>query len=254
MVNGEHHQQPPQQCPPQPTQQPQEDPPSLPYEHPSTQFPENAYYGPDQTSNTTAEPGVPIPPIANPSEVEEYYFEKTKERTNVDTLISFFMRATQDGQWFDQNGQPAEAASMEEAAAITNCTLQEMLKTATSPQAFLINLGALAGARTLMTTRPKYYRMPDGDDCHNYKFEWEYTFAHLQGHFNMVQRVPWTMWKKPLPAWENDEAGERDGGQGMSAEEWKQKYKALLGEMKKREQELADLRGKVMSSLREDLS
>ncbi|KAI6778797.1 ARS-binding protein-like protein [Emericellopsis cladophorae] len=179
------------------------------------------------------------------STVEHYFFEKTEERTNVDTLINFFMRTTQDGQWFDCDGHPTEAASMDESAAIVNAFLQGMFKTATSSQAFLINLGALAGARTLMTTQPKYYRLPDGDGCHNYRFEWEYSFAHVKGHFSMTQVVPWDMWKKPPPpppplpqgpppglkVSASDPGGRGDGGPGLSAEEWKKKYEVLLGEI-----------------------
>lgn len=286
MINGEHEGRPPpsrefawnlppgsQPPPPQPYEryQPQqqqqshqvqhswppahEQTPSQPYEHPSTQLPENAYYDSNRESANIHESGSPPPQdgLTNGSDIEDFYFEKIPERTNVDTLLSFFMRATQDGQWFDHNGAPAESASMDEAAAITNCTLQAMLKTAASPQAFLINLGALAGARTLMTTRPKYFRMPDGEECHNYKFEWEYRFGHFKGHFNMTQTVPWRMFKKPTTPAGGEADREMEGEAGMSAEEWKGKYKALLGEMKKREQELSDLRGKVMSSLREDL-
>jgi hypothetical protein len=191
--------------------------------------------------------------LGKDADIEDYYFERISERTNVDTLLAFFMRATQDGEWFDHLGAPDKPASMDEAAAITNCTLQAMLKTAVTPQAFLINLGALAGARTLMTTRPKYYRMPDGEACYNYKFGWEYRFGHFKGHFNMTQSVPWTMFKKPAAPDDEDDVLRAAGDSGMSAEEWKVKYKSLLGEMRKQEQELADLRGKVMSSLREDL-
>lgn len=184
--------------------------------------------------------------------IADYYFEKVDDRTNVDTLLGFFMRATQDGQWFDADGNPDEPASMDEAAAVVNATLQSMLKTARSTQAFLINLGALAGARTLMGSLPRYFRMPDGDECHNYKFEWEYRFGHFKGNFNMAQNVPWSMWKRPAAAPPEDDGAA--GDEALSADDWKQKYHTLLGEMRKKEMELSGLKGRVMSSLREDLA
>jgi hypothetical protein len=193
------------------------------------------------------------------STADHYFFEKVEDRTNVDALINFFMRTTQDGQWFDCNGQPTGAPSMDESAAIVNSFLKGMFETATSSQAFLINLGALAGARSLMTTRPKYYRMPDGENCHNYRFEWEYRFAHIKGHFNMTQTVPWGMWRKSEPQQcpgttvSAEEGGKGCAESGLSADEWKRKYEGLLGEIGSREKELADLRGRVMSSLRENL-
>jgi len=185
--------------------------------------------------------------------IPEYYFEKIEDRTNVDEAMGLFMRATQEARWFDSEGHPAEAASMDEAAAIVNATLQTMLTTATSTQAFLINLGALAGAQMLMTSRPTYYRMADGEGCHNYRFEWEYRFGHLRGNFHFTQSVPWSMWKSPSADEGAVDGSEEEDG-ALSAEDWKQKYKSLLGEMKKKEQELSALRAKVMTSLGKDLT
>ena len=188
--------------------------------------------------------------------VPEYYFEKIEDRTNVDEAMGLFMRATQEARWFDSEGRPAEPASMDEAAAIVNATLQTMFTTATSTQAFLINLGALAGAQMLMTSRPTYYRMADGEGCHNYRFEWEYRFGHLRGHFHFAQSVPWSMWKSASAGEGAAVSGSGSAGEdgALSAEDWKQKYRSLLGEMKKKEQELSALRGKVMASLGKDLT
>ena len=185
------------------------------------------------------------------SKVPDYYFERIEDRTNVDAVLAFLMRAAQDGEWFDCDGNPDKPPSMDETAAIVNSLLQDMLKTATSTQDFLNKLGALAGTQALMGSRPKYYRLSDGDGFHNYRFVWGYRFGHLRADSHMAQSVPWSMWKRPV-ATEDGVECEGNGGEALSAEEWKKKYQALLGEMEKRERELSDLRGKVMSTLRED--
>lgn len=187
------------------------------------------------------------------SKVTDYYFEKVEDRTNIDTLIGFFLNTTHGGEWYDHDGKPAEVASVEEASAIVNATLQTMVKTATSPKMFLINLGALAGARVLMTRRPKYYRMLDGDNCHNYKFEWAYRFGELEGDFTMTQSVPWTMFRRPPPpAPEPDNTGMGAGGaaSGAAAVNWKEKCMALNAELERKERELTELRTKVITTLR----
>ena len=182
----------------------------------------------------------------------DYYFEGIEDRTNVDALLAFLMRTTQEGEWFDADDNPAEPPSMDEAVALVNSLLQPMLRTSTSTQAFLTNLGSLAGAQALMGSRPRYFRMPDGNGCYNYRFEWEYRFGHLRGSSHMTQSVPRSMWERPARVEDGSVNGAGVGGGALSAEQWKQKYHALLGEMKKRDQELSDLRGKIISSVRED--
>lgn len=192
------------------------------------------------------------------SHATNYYFEKTEDRTNVDSLMSYFVQTAHDSDWFDEHGNPDERASMNEALALVNATLENMLKTSASPQAFLINLAALAGARTLLATTAKCYRLGDDDDFYNYRFEWEYRFGHFRGQFNMTQSVPRAMWKKPRK--EAGMRGDGDGGKdtdgidGLSVEDWQRKYTMLLGEMKRRDQELSDLRAKVMTGAQRDRS
>lgn len=187
-----------------------------------------------------------------PGSVNEtiFFFEKIEDRTNVDSLLSYFVQQVQESQWFDENGNVAEVACMDEAAAIVNATLENMLKTSTSAQAFLINLAALAGAKTLLASNGKCFRLRDDKEYYHYRFEWEYRFGHFKGQFNMVQSVPRAMWNKPVK--ENKTGGEgadgADAGGGLSAEEWKRKYAMLLGEMKRRDREISDLRAKMWTS------
>lgn len=188
---------------------------------------------------------VPSNGCQGPENMPEYYFEKMEDRTNVDALVSYFVRSMSDSEWVDLEGKPDEPASVEESTALVNAMLQNMYKTSTSPQAFLINLAALAGSMTLVTSRPKCVRMGQSDDSYVYRCDWEYRFGHVKCGFTMPQYVPRSMWKKA-------EAGPPDGQQEqtpLTDEDWKKKYLALAEEMHKRNTELADLRAKVMTSL-----
>lgn len=203
----------------------------------------------------------------------EYYFETMADRTNIDALMAYFIRMTHESDWYDEDGRPTEAASMEEASAIINATLENMYRTAASSQAFLINLAALAGARMLMTNLTRCIRMGERQDHTAYKCEWEYQFGHLHGYFNMAAAVPFSMWRAKKPAAEADENGAQGRGDTgtngsgardrdddepdlsnprLQAEHWQNKYKSLLGQVDKMDKELFDLRNKVIDSLKVD--
>ncbi|XP_044724479.1 ARS binding protein 2 domain-containing protein [Hirsutella rhossiliensis] len=192
---------------------------------------------------------VPSNGCEGPENMPEYYFEKMEDRTNVDALVSYFVRSMSDSEWVDLEGNPDEPASVEESTALVNAMLQNMFKTSTSPQAFLINLAALAGSMTLVTTRPKCVRMGENDDSYVYKCDWEYRFGHVKGGFTMPQYVPRTMWKKPEAGPPDAQQQQQQQQTPLTAEDWKRKYQALAEEVHKRNTELAELRTKVMTSL-----
>ncbi|KAM0741582.1 hypothetical protein ACQRIT_004439 [Beauveria bassiana] len=196
----------------------------------------------------------------------EYFFETMSDRTNIDALMAYFIRMTYESEWVDADGKPTDPASMDEATAIINATLENMYKTAASSQAFLINLAALAGARMLMTNLTRCTRMGERDGFTTYKCEWEYQFGHLHGYFNMAAAVPFSMWRaKPKTAGTGGDsnAGSRANNAGandmdepdssnprLQAEHWQNKYKSLLGQVDKMDRELFDLRNKVIDSLK----
>ncbi|KAJ6786371.1 hypothetical protein PWT90_02858 [Aphanocladium album] len=200
-----------------------------------------------------------------PGNIPEYYFETMKDRTNIDALMAYFIRLTHESNWYDADGKPTEAASMEEATAIINATLENMYRTAATSQAFLINLAALAGARMLMTNLTRCVRLGEKDDHTAYRCEWEYQFGHLHGYFNMAAAVPFGMWRaKPQKTAGQDGQGTASQAGGgardpdepdssnprLQAEHWQNKYKTLLGQVDKMDRELFDLRNKVIDSLK----
>ena len=196
----------------------------------------------DSSANGGASQGMP-----------DYYFEKIEDRTNVDAIMSYFVQAAFDADWLNADGTPGERASLEEATAIVNTALQTMYKSATSPQVFLINLAALAGARHLMTRRARYVRRGGDENFRNYSFEWEYRFGHVHGKFTMLHKVPRTMWpiEDPPPVVppgedEGDDLAEEARKANMSAADWKKKYENLLSEVERRNKEMWELRTRVM--------
>ncbi|KAG6003728.1 hypothetical protein E4U21_001781 [Claviceps maximensis] len=206
--------------------------------------------------------------LAADGELEDYYFDKMENRTNVDVLVAYFTRSMTEADWRDHNGNIIPPVDLEQSTAMVHAMLQTMYKTATSAQAFLINLAALAGSITLVRTIPKCTRLSEQDGQFIYKCEWEYQFGQVKGGFTFEQIVPATMWAKakkksqrrrrspPPPS-----AGEDiDGANGASTENdeeeqsfskayWQKKYEELTIEMMNRDKDLADLKDKVMAAL-----
>lgn len=186
------------------------------------------------------------------SNIGDFYFEKIEDRTNVDTLMSYFIQAAFDADWYNADGTPGQRASLEEATAIVNTAMQTMYKSANSPQVFLINLAALAGARHLMNRRARYIRRGGDENFRNYSFEWEYRFGHVHGKFTMLHKVPRSMWpiEDPPPVVPPSDQGEGEPSDeakaAMSATDWQKKYENLLKDVESRNKEMWELRTRVM--------
>ncbi|QUC24023.1 uncharacterized protein UV8b_08264 [Ustilaginoidea virens] len=198
-------------------------------------------------------------------ELEDYYFEKMEDRTNVDVLVAYFTRSMVEADWRDVNGQPTKTVGLEESMAMVHAMLQTMHKTSTSPQAFLINLAALAGSTNLVTNRPKCTRLSEQDGQFTYKCEWEYRFGQVKGGFTFEQVVPASMWsrakrKQPCPApppTANPVSADVESKQDddlFSKEYWQKKYEALTIAMEDRDKHLTRLRDRVMSAIGRDFA
>ncbi|KAG6017238.1 hypothetical protein E4U43_001951 [Claviceps pusilla] len=205
--------------------------------------------------------------LASDGELEDYYFDKMENRTNVDVLVAYFTRSMTEADWRDQHGNITPPVDLEQSTAMVHAMLQTMYKTATSPQAFLINLAALAGSTTLVRTRPKCTRLSEKDGQFIYKCEWDYQFGDVKGGFTFEQVVPATMWAKakkksqqpppPDPSAaeganggsNDDDDDDDDKGQLFSKAYWQRKYEELTIEMMNRDKDLADLKDKVMAAL-----
>lgn len=183
------------------------------------------------------------------SDISEFLFEKMEDRTNVDVVIAFFTRAMHDADWFDAEGNPAEAACLEECTAIVNATMETMYKAAPTAQSFLVNLAALSGARMLMTTRAKCTRLGEDEEKYMYKLDWEYRFGKFKGPYTMMQNVPRTMWERPKTD-TGDGSQQEGGGLPLTVADWQKKYQNLLQTVRDKDKELLELRTKVTLSQR----
>ena len=188
-------------------------------------------------------------------EMPDYFFEKMEDRTNVDALMAYFIRSTHAGTWVDEDGNPAQPASIEECVAIVNNSMQNIFKRAASEQSFLINIAAFAGGNSLMSTRVRCVRLRGDEDNHRYSFGWEYRLGEMRGYFTMESCLPRKMWKE-MSSREASRQGDPNAtnGEGASTLDWQRKYEGLLDEMEKKDRELMDLKAKVMMSLRDNNS
>ena len=167
------------------------------------------------------------------TDLPDFYFEKMTDRTNVDTLVAYFTQSMQESEWRDTEGKIIDSVNTEGANAMVHAMLQTMYKTASSPQAFLINLAALAGSTTLVTSRPKCTRLGEDENDFIYKCEWEYRFGEVKGGFTFEQKVPQSMWSRFK---KKDAHTDYPDDEQKCAEHWQNKYLALISEMKKREE------------------
>ncbi|KAJ4271628.1 hypothetical protein NW762_000333 [Fusarium torreyae] len=186
-------------------------------------------------------------PMSHPKGVPPLYFERLEDRTNVDEVIGYMMRSCYEADWFDAEGNPSHMCTANEALAFVNCTLEEMFKTAASPEAFLINLAAVTGGGYLLAGKTRIKRLGVVDNGMKYSCEWEYGFGHFRGQYQMEQTVPLDRLEEKDVSPQSTSEG---SGVKLSADEWQLKYEGLLTEMEKKDKRFSDLHAKVTNLLK----
>ncbi|KAF5678895.1 ARS-binding protein [Fusarium heterosporum] len=179
-------------------------------------------------------------PMSEPKDVPRLFFERIEDRTNIDELIGYLMRNCLTGNWLDEEGNPTHTCSTPEAMAFLNSILEDMYKTAVSPETFLINLAAMSGGGYLLAGPLTFRRCGVKGDARKYICEWEYRLGHIRGQYQMEAMVP-------LEMLEMDDASPESK---LSAEEWQTKYENLLMEMDRRDRKFVDLSTKVRDLLK----
>lgn len=186
-------------------------------------------------------------------------FEDPTDRTNIDELEGFFTHEILTANWFDAENNPIEPCGVDEAWGICNTVIENLLKAAVTKDAFLINLAALAGGKLLMnTTHLRITKLEEGTDRTKYRCNWELRLGDIKGAYSMEETVLHSKWQTKkrkadkLADGTTAEASTINGkDEDAGAEVWQQKYKDMCNVLKKRDQQLADLRCKVMQSLKE---
>lgn len=211
---------------------------------------------PANNNDTSHQSNGPPPPQQQPAQTG-IGFEDPADRTNIDALEGFFAHEILTADWFDATGKSITPCGADEAWAIINTVIENLLKAATTKDAFLINLAALAGGKVLMsTTNLRIERLEEGEETNRYRCTWELRLGDIRGIYSMDETVPTKRWKKK----ENQTGGEgeREGRESTvgrdeesSAEHWQKKYAVMCEAVKKRDRELAEVRLKVVQALRE---
>ena len=176
--------------------------------------------------------------------VPEYYFEYEDDRTNMDEVIGFLTKCTRDAEWIDVEGNiMKDRPPVEEVTALVNTTIEAMWKATASPEAFLINLAAMAGGHVLLTDKSKVRRLGTEGGFLKYRCEWEYRFGSIKGFYTMEQGVPQKM---ATGREKYDGKVSEEEAKNMTAEQWQQKYHDMVEELRKKDRELLNIRMRLL--------
>lgn len=196
------------------------------------------------------------------------------DRTNIDDLESHFRLRVLSAEWTDVNGQPSPPCDLETANKIVKQTIRNLRDESTSQEAFLINLAALAGGRTLMTKlRMKVIKIEEWEGVKKTVFEsrWTLKFGAVEGSFTIQQIIKEVASSKL--SGENEllrserngtveelqngsnhgilEKGDIGGGGGDEddAKTWKRKYMELQNRFYQKDDRVWSIRKSVLEAL-----
>ncbi|KAJ4199682.1 hypothetical protein NW767_008101 [Fusarium falciforme] len=222
----------------------------LPAPDPTQQTPTPANF--TKAANEAVGQSKPQAEVPAPKNLPRFYFERAEDRTNVDQVIAYMTHGCLAAEFCDAEGRPSYGCSMQEALGITNSTIEEMYKGATSPEAFLINLAAVTGGSHLLAGRTRICRMGRENGLMRYACQWTYGFGHVRGVYQMEQTVPLDLIGEG-PRRDDGPMGTAEGtASTLSVSEWQAKYESLLGEVQKKDKRLWDLRTRVADLLKGD--
>lgn len=225
----------------QQAQQPQPQP------HPQTQTRSHTYPQPHSQSQSHSQE----PPFnATPS--RGVHFSDPKDRTNMDELEAFFISQFLTGDWFDSTGNPIPSCTVDEALAISQQILENVMSGAATKETFLINIAALTGGNILKSsTNLQVYRTEEGSESATYNCHWQLQLGDIKGTFSMKETVGHGSWKMRESGHDPGESGgdaeaEEDGAEAADARHWHEKYTRLLEIMQQQKTELSDFRKNVV--------
>ena len=181
------------------------------------------------------------------------FFDSLSDRTNVDALYSHFVVEVMMADWVDVDGNPAEPACADEAAAIITTVIESLFKASASNESFLINVAALAGGKMLMTTtRMRLARLERLERGTLYTCSWEYRLGPLRGTFSMTQEVSYDLFRPGQDGKKGEEEEEEEGmgGENEGARYWQKKYKDLSEVVRMKDEQITDLKRSVVGTLR----
>lgn len=178
------------------------------------------------------------------------------DTTNMEEIEVFFVAELLSCNWFDAAGNKTPPCGVDEAVALSRTMVENLSKQALTPEAFLINLSALAGGQIMKKKKACITRVEVGPMTTKYQCKWELQYRSLKGSFSLMETVPHSMWKKTKKsdtdsADEEEEEDDTDQSE-FSAEFWKKKYQELVRAGEAKDQQANHLRIKVLEFLRGD--
>ena len=191
------------------------------------------------SSDNTSQPGV--------------RFQNLNDRTNMDEVESLFIYEIVSADWYDNKNNRIPPCSVEEAAAIVAQVLENVMKKAATHETFLINIAALTGGTIMKTTsKLQCYRVQETAEETHYLCRWELRLGDIRGQFSMRETLRHDRWKKSdvdddsITLGADEVTGSMDDS---AARHWQQKFRDVLDVLKKKDQELADIRRNIMKSI-----
>ncbi|KAK2066084.1 ARS binding protein 2 [Colletotrichum caudatum] len=173
-------------------------------------------------------------------------FENMEDRTNIDAVVGYLAHETANGDWFDAQDNPIDKCSMAEAYAIVHSMLECMWQTAPTQDAFLLNLAAMVGAKTLMTTsKTRCKREEEFEDRAAYSCKWQLRLGPFRGNYGLCHTLKYDRWRRP------EEKAEKPNMKGTAGaeSEWEKKYRDLLALSERRDKEMESLRAGIAAQL-----
>ncbi|KAL2135792.1 hypothetical protein VTI74DRAFT_6858 [Chaetomium olivicolor] len=172
------------------------------------------------------------------------------DRTHMDELEAHFISSILQADWYDAAQNRIPTCGVDEAWALYRRVVENLLASAPTKEAFLINLAALAGGSILMTKGSlRITRVEEGADRTRYECRWQLRFGDVKGDWAMEETVSHGRWKKA--AREEQGAGADVVVNGTEEGYWERKYKELAATSRRREEEMLKLKARVIESIKE---
>ncbi|KAL2159771.1 hypothetical protein VTH06DRAFT_1904 [Thermothelomyces fergusii] len=174
------------------------------------------------------------------------------DRTNVAEVEALLVSRLLEAQWYDADHSRAPPCGLDEALAIAQTVVENLLLAAPSKEAFLTNVSGLVGAGLLMPKDGlRVTRSEELPDRTRYSTRWELRFGTVAGTWTVEATVPHAKWKKG----EQDEgaapgSATRNGAAPSDAGDWERKYKEVAALLRQRDEELLRLKSMIVESVR----
>jgi len=163
------------------------------------------------------------------------------DHTNIDVVESHFISEILAADWYNAGGVSIDRCSLDEADKVCKHLVRSLRDESSSTEAFLINLSALTGRKTL-TRHLRITRLEDSMAKSIYECNWKMKFGSLEGNFTIRSTV---QHDTDCQAMDHGDHSEEDGTEAS----WKKKYLALQQQVRERDESVENLKKGVLDAL-----